>query len=191
MACPRDASGVEYVPEQRPPPSLAAVRPAPTALTDEQRRYAAENHGLIYRFLCEKGWSADEYYDVAALGYLAAVMQYLSNPKLHSYAFSTIAWRKMKQSVANQQRAEARRRSHETAYAEQAAGTGNDPFEELEYKLLLQDLVTVSDARQYELASMRLQGYSIMEIARERGIGRRRVSRLLKELYQVYMKLYL
>ena len=161
------------------------MRPAPTALTDEQRRYAAENHGLIYRFLHEKGWSADEYYDVAA------VMQYLSNPKLHSYAFSTIAWRKMKQSVANQQRAEARRRSHETAYAEQAAGTGNDPFEELEYKLLLQDLVTVSDARQYELASMRLQGYSIMEIARERGIGRRRVSRLLKELYQVYMKLYL
>lgn len=77
------------------------------------------------------------------------------------------------------------------AYAEQAAETGKDPFEELEYKLLLQDLVTVSDARQYELASMRLQGYSIMEIARERGIDRRRVSRLLKELYQVYMKLYL
>ena len=106
------------------------MRPAPTALTDEQRRYAAENHGLIYRFLREKGWSADEYYDVVALGYLAAVMQYLSNPKLHSYAFSTIAWRKMKQSVANQQRAEARRRSHETAYAEQAAETGKDPFEE-------------------------------------------------------------
>ncbi len=167
------------------------MRPTPTALTDEQRRYAAENHGLIYRFLHEKGWSADEYYDVAALGYLAAVMQYLSNPKLHSYAFSTIAWRKMKQSVANQQRAEARRRSHETAYAERAAETGKDPFEDLEYKLLLQDLVTVSDARQYELASMRLQGYSIMEIAREQGIDRRRVSRLLKELYQVYMKLYL
>ena len=38
---------------------------------------------------------------------------------------------------------------------------------------------------------MRLQGYSIMEIAREQGIDRRRVSRLLKELYQGYMKLYL
>lgn len=38
---------------------------------------------------------------------------------------------------------------------------------------------------------MRLQGYSISEIARKQGMDHRRVSRLLKELYQVYMKLYL
>ena len=43
-------------------------------MTEEQRRYAAENHDLIYRFLREKGWSVDEYYDVAAFGYLTAVI---------------------------------------------------------------------------------------------------------------------
>lgn len=133
----------------------------------------------------------DEYYDVAAFGYLAAVMQYLSDAALRRYAFSTVAWNKMKQSIANHRRAEARRRDTEAAYAERTLDAQTDPFEELEYNLLLHDLAAVSDDRQYELASMRLQGYSISEIARKQGMDHRRVSRLLKELYQVYMKLYL
>jgi len=190
-SCPRDVSGVTSASEQCPQPSTQRARLAPAALTEEQRRYAAEHHDLIYRFLREKGWSVEEYYDVAAFGYLTAVMQYLSNAALRRYAFSTVAWNKMKQSIANHRRAEVRRRESETAYAERSSGLWGDPFEELEYNLLLHDLAVVSDERQYELASMRLQGYSIMEIARKQGMDHRRVSRLLKELYQVYMKLYL
>ena len=57
--------------------------------------------------------------------------------------------------------------------------------------MLLHDLAAVSTNRQYALASMRLQGYSIAEIARRQGVDHRRVSRLLRELYQVYMKLYI
>lgn len=167
------------------------MRPAPAALNEEQRSYAAENHDLIYKFLREKGWSADEYYDIAAFGYLAAVKQYLSDTALRRYAFSTVAWKKMKQSIANQRRAEARRRETETVYAGRTLDVHTDPFEELEYNLLLHDLAAVSNDRQYELASMRLQGYSISEIARKQGMDHQRVSRLLKELYQVYMKLYL
>ena len=160
-------------------------------MTEEQRRYAAENHALIYRFLREKGWSVDEYYDVAAFGYLTAVMQYLSDAALRRYAFSTVAWRRMKQSIANQRRAEQRRQNTETAYAERTLAARTDPFEELEYTMLLHDLAAVSTNRQYALASMRLQGYSIAEIARRQGVDHRRVSRLLRELYQVYMKLYI
>ena len=135
------------------------MRPAPAALNEEQRSYAAENHDLIYKFLREKGWSADEYYDIAAFGYLAAVKQYLSDTALRRYAFSTVAWNKMRQSIANHRRAEARRRETETAYVERALDAQTDPFEKLEYNLLLHDLATVSNDRQYELASMRLQGY--------------------------------
>lgn len=160
-------------------------------MTEEQRRYAAENHDLIYRFLREKGWSVDEYYDVAAFGYLTAVMQYLSDAALRRYAFSTVAWRRMKQSIANQRRAEQRRQNTETAYTERTLAARTDPFEELEYTMLLHDLAAVSTNRQYALASMRLQGYSIAEIARRQGVDHRRVSRLLRELYQVYMKLYI
>ena len=42
-------------------------------MTERQRRFAAKNHNLIYRYLHEKGWEVSEYYDIAAFGYLRAV----------------------------------------------------------------------------------------------------------------------
>ena len=42
-------------------------------LNEEQRRFATENHNLVYAFLNEKGLSEDEYYDVVIFGYLYAV----------------------------------------------------------------------------------------------------------------------
>ena len=158
-------------------------------MTEEQRKFATENHDLIYSFLREKGWDAEEYYDVAAFGYLRAVVQYLSNAALRRYAFSTVAWNRMRQSITNFRRAEVRQRTVEEAYSEQAQTQRTDPFEELEYTMLLHDLFAVSDERQYELASMRLQGYSVVEIARAQGLDHRRVRKLLKELFQTYMKL--
>ena len=52
-------------------------------MTERQRRFAARNHNLIYRFLHEKGWEVSEYYDIAAFGYLRAVRRYLTEPGLH------------------------------------------------------------------------------------------------------------
>ena len=48
------------------------------AMTERQRRFAAKNHNLIYRYLHEKGWEISEYYDIAAFGYLRAVRRYAS-----------------------------------------------------------------------------------------------------------------
>lgn len=62
------------------------------AMTERQRRFAAKNHNLIYRYLHEKGWEVSEYYDIAAFGYLRAVRRYLTEPGLSIYAFSSIAW---------------------------------------------------------------------------------------------------
>ena len=61
------------------------------ALSPEQRQFAAEQHNLIYAYLKEKGLYHEEYYDIAALGYLQAVKRYLTQPALRQYAFSTIA----------------------------------------------------------------------------------------------------
>ena len=69
------------------------------AMTERQRRFAAKNHNLIYRYLHEKGWEVSEYYDIAAFGYLRAVRRYLTEPGLSIYAFSSIAWRAMAQSI--------------------------------------------------------------------------------------------
>ena len=55
------------------------------AMTEWQRRFAAENHNLIYRYLHERGWEVSEYYDIAAFGYLRAVRRYLTEPGLSIY----------------------------------------------------------------------------------------------------------
>ena len=121
-------------------------------MTEWQRRFAAENHNLIYRYLHERGWEVSEYYDIAAFGYLRAVRRYLTEPRLSAV---------------------------------------QDPFAELEARLLLHDLATVSSKQQYALAEMRLQGYSIAEIALAQGMPKIRIRRLLRELYRTYLQLYM
>lgn len=96
----------------------------------------------------------------------------------------------MKHSMAVFQRAEARRLETEKRYAESAQADHKDLFAELEARLLLQDLASSFDEKQYEMASMRLRGYSIAEIARKQGMPQQRVSKILKALYRVYLKLY-
>ena len=90
------------------------------AMTERQRRFAAKNHNLIYRYLHEKGWEVSEYYDIAAFGYLRAVRRYLTEPGLSIYAFSSIAWQAMTQSIASFPRAEARRKDAEQRYIREA-----------------------------------------------------------------------
>ncbi len=131
-----------------------------------------------------------EYYDIAALGYLSAVRRYHVTPELRRYAFSTVAWRSMERSIASFHRAEAKRREAERRYMETVRAAPPDPMEELEARLILHDLASVSSPEQYELASLRMQGYSIMETARSLGMDARRVRKLLRELYRVYLQLY-
>ena len=161
------------------------------AMTERQRRFAAKNHNLIYRYLHEKGWEVSEYYDIAAFGYLRAVRRYLTEPGLSIYAFSSIAWQAMTQSIASFLRAEARRKDAEQRYIREAVSAVQDPFAELEARLLLHDLATVSSKQQYALAEMRLQGYSIAEIALAQGMPKIRIRRLLRELYRTYLQLYM
>ena len=52
------------------------------------------------------------------------------------------------------------------------------------------DLASKAGDRQYELAQLRMQGYSVAEVAKKQGMPPHRVRKLLKELYQVYLKLY-
>ena len=160
-------------------------------MTERQRRFAAQNHNLIYRYLHEKGWEVSEYYDIAAFGYLRAVRRYLTEPGLSLYAFSSIAWQAMTQSITSFLRAEARRKDAERRYISEAASAAPDPFAELEARLLLHDLAAVSSRQQYALAEMRLQGYTIAEIALAQGMPKIRIRRLLKELYRAYFQLYM
>lgn len=136
----------------------------------------------------KQGWDDREYYDIAAFGYLSAVRRYLSQPRLRKYAFSTVAWKSMQRSVAAFHRAESQRTWAEQRYLETVPR--KDPMEELEARLFLHDLASIASRPQYELAALRLQGCSIAETARQRGMTPKRVRRLLKELYRAYFQLY-
>lgn len=157
-------------------------------LTKRQRQFAAQHHDLIYSFLHEKGWVVSEYYDLAAFGFLHAVRRYLTEPDLSRYAFSTVAWPAMTQSIASFHRAELRRKEAERQYADMLVR--EDPFEEMEARLILHDLASVTSREQVELASLRLQGYTIAEIAASQGMPQVRIRRILKELYRAYFRLY-
>lgn len=190
-SCPPKTVG--SVQEQtRPPPFDERGRPAaPQTLTEEQRQFAADNHNLIYTYLWERQLGVDDYYDIAVFGYLRAVKRYLTEPWLRCYQFSTVAWHAMRQSISSFHRAEERRKETERKYLKTLQVRPPDPFEELEAKLLLHDLAAVSSQEQYSLATMRLQGYSIAETARIQGISEKRVRGLLRELYRVYLCLFL
>ena len=173
---------------EQPLPMQRAPAPSPEALTLEQRQFAAEQHNLIYAYLNEKGLYHEEYYDIAAFGYLQAVKRYLSQPALRQYAFSTIAWRAMRQSIAAFHRSEERRKAAERAFAE-SQPVATDAWDALEGSLILHDLAVISSREQYALTQLRLQGYSIREAALAQGISPKRVRKLLKELYRVYLAL--
>lgn len=64
-------------------------------LTDEERKFAEEHHNLIYSFLHKHCLDPEEYYDIAAIGYLQAVIEYYRKSLKYEYSFSTIAFRLM------------------------------------------------------------------------------------------------
>ena len=45
-------------------------------LTKEQQAFAAEHHGLVYKFLNDNHLPEDEFYDVVIFPYLKAVRDY-------------------------------------------------------------------------------------------------------------------
>lgn len=71
-------------------------------LNEEQRQFADTHHSIVTRFLSHHQLDEAEFYDIVIFGYLLAVQEYLEKPELSRYAFSTIAWRNMKDCVARE-----------------------------------------------------------------------------------------
>lgn len=158
------------------------------ALTEEERRFAAENHRLITAFLIRKRLRADEYYAIAALGYLGAVQRYLSEPALRRLAFSTVAERAMRRSVFHSQRAQFGRRRRICTVSLETGGPcggplykacGFGPDRQVEDRLLLQALFENLTSQQFDVIQLRLAGYRLREIAAIKGISEKRVRTLL------------
>lgn len=161
-------------------------------LTPEQGTFAAENHGLVLKFLNESHLPEDEYYDVIIFGFLKAVKDYMSRQNLRRYSFTTIAWRYMSRSVYNHRRSNVRQNQHadvisihSSLYAdglplEHSVPYGHDVMAELETQLLLHELAGMITEEQMQMVRMRNDGYDIREIARSHNVTMKCVKHVLE-----------
>lgn len=149
-------------------------------LTDSERKFATENHNLIYGFLHQYRYDLETYYDVAVFGYLKAVQIYNRREDLRNkYEFPFISQQYMRSEIGNHLRIEkARKRkpseavvSLDAEYSEtdnlyNCVGDMSGNFPEsaiLESERLTEFLNGLSDT-QRKIAQMKLDGYNNKEI---------------------------
>ena len=149
-------------------------------LTDFERKFATENHNLVYNFLHKNGYSLENYYDVAVFGYLKAVQIYNRREDLRNkYAFPFISRQYMRAELGNHFRMEnAKKRKPpgivvsldaeylktENLYNCICASDGKSPeMEVLETEQVADFLSSLSDT-QRKIAQMKLNGYKSREI---------------------------
>lgn len=66
-------------------------------LTVKERKFAADNHNLVYSFLHRFGYSLELYYDIAIFGYLKSVQIYNRREDLkNKYTFPFISQQYMR-----------------------------------------------------------------------------------------------
>ncbi len=103
-----------------------------TPLTQEEQKFAEENHWVIDWFFRISNYNLSEYYDVAAIGYLKAVKSWHTRSELHEYSFSTIAKQTMRSYIGNELKKADRR-----IKTSRQESIGGDP-----YRTTSMDMVT-------------------------------------------------
>ncbi len=145
-------------------------------LSANERRFAEENHNLIYSFLHQHEYSIEDFYSIAVFGYLKAVQTYHRTNIRENYSFACIAYSSMKTEIKDHFKAESRqkRKSEENLVSMDAENDGNENLMEMigdgsaedaalgKYNMLAL-LEELSD-QQKEIILMRMQGFSNMEI---------------------------
>lgn len=149
-------------------------------LTNSERKFATENHNLIYGFLHRYGYDLEIYYDVAVFGYLKAVQIYNRREDLRNkYAFPFISQQYMRSEIGNHLRMEKakKRKPTETVisldaeylHAEDlynciADMSGKSPESEVMAAEQVTKLLNNLSDTQRKIAQMKLDGYSNKEI---------------------------
>jgi RNA polymerase sigma-70 factor (ECF subfamily) len=100
---------------------MSALKP----FTEAERAYAEENHGLVFSFFNRKGFDETEWYDVVVFGYLNTVQEYIRNPG-RIRCFSTIAYYRMQQMVAEEIKYQSREKRSGATVSLDAVIAGTD-----------------------------------------------------------------
>lgn len=166
-------------------------------LTEEQRRFAEQNHNLVYKFLHQHGLSIDEYYDIVIFGFLLAVQRYLTDVSLAPYAFSTVAWSAMESALRNHRRTARRRLRLHTKSGQHGRyricrpelPSESEWMSQLETTLLLHTLSAMVSAQQMQVLQLRAQGVSVRAIATRLKTNIQQVNELLEDVRNILHKL--
>lgn len=171
-----------------------------SVLSDAERQFASEHHQLIYGFLNKYALAEDDYYGVAALGFLRAVHQYLTKAELRRFSFSTIAYRAMFQSVSQYRRSLKRQPGFADALSLDTGGIDGRPlatglpaaeraaYVELEENLLLHALIKKLPPGHSEVVRLRLLGYGMHEIAQRQAVSDKKMRELLRQIREVFLE---
>lgn len=176
-------------------------------LTDVERLDAEKYHGYIGAFLRSHGYSASDFYDIAALGYLKGIQKWHRKPELQAYSVVTICKWAMRSELGNYAKLKANRKtvSLDADYsAEQDRKTslhnyiGVNPFEEIEEaqnrleqkaeaKQKVQQILSLKlSKKQTEIVSLLLKGYTPTQIEREFNLSRQAFYDVKKKIKQKY-----
>ena len=149
-------------------------------LTNFERKFATENHNLVYDFLHRHGYSLENYYDVAIFGFLKAVQIYNRREDLRNkYAFPFISQQYMRSMIGNNLRMESAKKrkplgtlvSLDAEYTETenlynciGVDNGKSPESEVVAMERITEILSSLSDTQREIIEMKLDGYSNKEI---------------------------
>jgi len=170
-------------------------------LTVEQQKFAADNHGLVYSFLNSRRLCEDDFYDIVIFGFLRAVKRYSDEPKARQYAFSTIAWREMVQSLSNYYKSLTRQkrqayvisldsvvyRDEEALSLQEVLSTPDPLMADLETELLMLELASRVSKRDMDVIRMKAGGYGVRDIAKTKKMSMKGVNELLAGLRDIVL----
>lgn len=170
-------------------------------LTHAEKKFASDHHNLVYEFLHAHHLAIDEFYDIVIFGYLNAVRTYLSRTDLQIYAFPTLGWKLMMQSLSDfhkeqtcQKRKSEMSSLRTDAYAnnfslEETLPATDDLMQQLEVELLLHDLAKHVSKQQMEIVRLKSSGYNLRDIATRQNTSTKRIRSLLEEVRCVLTEL--
>ena len=145
---------------------MRALRP----MTQEERKFAEQNHDLVTEYIRKKHLAMNDYYDIVIFGYLSAVQQYFRNPPA-GVEFKAMAFRAMKDSILRDGEYNARaKRCGVTVGLDDVSSTLTDPRQDVERqterKALLEQAVKVATPRESKIIELLINGFALHEAAR-------------------------
>lgn len=146
-------------------------------LTESEKKFAEDNHNLIYGFLHKNGYSINSFYNIVVFGYLKGVQVYHRRKDLQNkYDFPFIAWQYMRSEIGNHFRMEhAHKRTatcgivsfdsdNEKMESFYNIKGGKSTEADVMEKMLLTDILKNFTENQRKIIELKMMGYNNKEV---------------------------